>query len=217
MKKLLLLLLTAFCSLCAFAQYPAISKPYTFGIKAGVNVHRYIFVQKRSYNVDSHSAVGYQISGFFDTPIAPLISFQPGFALVQKGGNYTGNNDIPVQHRFVWFQVPVHLVGKIPVRRGNYFLGAGTYGGFALTGKKTISLSNQATKHPINFGYNPTDDSEYDDFGVSFTAGFRTKKGITFQTGYEQGLTDLRPDGFGIDGKRTNRVYSFSVGYSFYR
>ncbi|HEY1023952.1 MAG TPA: outer membrane beta-barrel protein [Sphingobacteriaceae bacterium] len=217
MKKTLLLILAFSSSLCAFGQFPVLSKPYTFGIKAGVNVHRYIFVQKRSYNVDSRSAIGYQISGFFDTPVAPLISFQPGFALVQKGGDYTGNNDIPVQHRFVWFQIPVHLVGKIPVRRGNYFIGAGTYGGFALTGRKTVNLPDQHTRNPISFGYNPTDDSEYDDFGVSFTGGFRTARGITLQLGYEQGLTDLRPDGFGIDGKRTNRVYSFSVGYSFFR
>lgn len=204
-------------SVCAFAQFPAVSKPYTFGIKAGVNVHRYIFVQKRSYNVDSRSSMGYQISGFFDTPIAPLVSVQPGFAFVQKGGDYTGNDNIPVLHRFMWFQVPVHLVGKIPVRRGNYFIGAGTYGGFALTGRKTVFTTQTEAKQPVNFGYNPGDDSEYDDFGVSFTGGFRTKKGITFQAGYEQGLTDLRPDGFGIDGKRTNRVYSFSIGYSFHR
>ena len=216
MKKLLILALTLMAGGGAFAQTTSLS-PIKFGLKAGVNFPQYNFSLDDADDIETNSTTNFHVTGFIDAPLGGVLSVQPGLSLQGKGAKFTSNNsDVEITQNTMWLEVPVNLVGNIPVgAAGSVFLGAGPYAAFGLSGQDKAETNNTSTETDIEFGDETGDDLKGTDFGVNFTAGFRMNSGLMIGGGYGLGLTDLRPTGEGGNGKQTNRVWSVSLGWSF--
>jgi hypothetical protein len=206
MKKLLIVMVGLFVGSAAFAQ----SSNLGFGLKAGVNFPKYnISGSNNSY--ETSAATNFHVTGYLDAPLSSGFSIQPGISLQGKGAKIEIGNLGSYTQSTMWLEVPVNFVAKVPVGNSNFFLGAGPYIGFGLSGKNKYESSWGSVEEDFEFGKDGSLKST--DFGVNFTAGFHINRGLLLHAGYGLGLTDLAPNN-NSDMKMTNRVFSVGLGFA---
>jgi len=200
MKKLLLSAAILFGSLGAFAQ-----GGLGYGLRAGVNIPKY------STGLDeTKSNTGFFLTGYLDAPISPNFSIQPGLSLQNKGTKWKPVGDQREgKESIMTLDIPVNAVLKFPTTSGNFFLGAGPYVGFGLSGKFKGEDSQGKFENDIKFGTGSDKDLKRTDFGVNFLAGYQLSNGFQINAGYGLGLTNLAPN----DGSIKNRVWSVGIGF----
>lgn len=201
MKKLLLSAAILFGSLGAFAQ-----GGLGYGLRAGVNIPKYSLS-----NESTQSNTGFFVTGYLDAPISPYFSIQPGLSLQNKGGKWTKASEI--KESVMSLDIPVNLVAKLPTGdSGNFFIGAGPYVGFGLSGKRKGELGegNVRIERDLNFGSNENDDLKRTDFGINFLAGYQLTNGFQINAGYGLGLTNLAP---ASGDMAKNRIWSIGIGF----
>lgn len=206
MKKLFILLVGLFVGSAAFAQ----SSNLGFGLKAGVNFPKYN-VSGSNNAYETSTATNFHVTGYLDAPLGSAFSIQPGISLQGKGAKIDVGNFGSFTQSTMWMEVPVNLVAKVPLGGSNFFLGAGPYIGFGLSGKNKYESSWGSVEDDFEFGKNGSLKST--DFGLNFTAGFQLNSGLLLHAGYGLGLTDLAPDN-NSDMKLTNRVFSVGLGFA---
>lgn len=201
MKKLFLSAIAVLFGFGAFAQ------ELGYGFKAGVNLPNYNFSNS---DLETESTTNFHVTGYLDAPINQRFSIQPGVSLQGKGAKL--ENDMGSwKQNTMWIEVPVNAVAKFPTMGGgNFFLGAGPYAAFGISGENKIESGDFELSDEFEFGKDGTQKGT--DFGVNFLAGYRLGNGLTLGAGYGLGLADIAPDN-SSDIKQTNRVLSFSVGY----
>lgn len=207
MKKLLLSAAILFGSLGAFAQ-----GGLGYGLRAGVNIPKYSIE-----NGSSESNTGFFVTGYLDAPVSPYFSIQPGLSLQNKGAKWSvgnGNNAGEIKQSIMSLDIPVNLVAKLPTGgSGNFFIGAGPYVGFGLSGKNKASGNvgdvGGKTEWDVKFGSGDSDELKRTDFGVNFLAGYQLTNGFQINAGYGLGLTNLAPN----SGSIKNRVWSIGIGF----
>lgn len=211
MKKLLIIAVASLVSSAAFAQ-----SGMTYGLKAGVSLPKYSFGADDADNGETNTTVNFHVTGFLDAPIGGMFSLQPGISLQGKGGEFFDSGSTEVKQNTMWVEVPVNLVGKTPLSGGtSLFFGAGPYAALAIGGQNKATTGSSSTESDLDFGNDAGDDLKGTDFGLNFLGGIEMNSGFSVGAGYGLGLTDLRPNGSGGNGKQTNRVWSFSVGVHF--
>src|SRR5690606_5153196 len=132
MKKLILGVLALGVSVGAFAQ----GQPMGFGIKAGVNFPKYHWSGSGG-EYETSPSTNFHVTAFLDAPISTnWFSIQPGVSLQGKGAELSSTSMGTLTQNTMWIEVPVNFVAKFPVQQaGNFFLGAGPYVGFGISGK----------------------------------------------------------------------------------
>ncbi|RZK66505.1 MAG: PorT family protein [Pedobacter sp.] len=229
MKKILLTgTALLFSASTIFAQSTMSGSDARIGIKGGVNLStvKYSgFDGASSLNDATKQNVGYNFTVFGDFGVGNNFFIQPGISLQNKGTKFegtfagiTGEQTINVMA----IEVPVNAVLRIPTgQSGAFQLSAGPYAAFNVDGKrktKITSGTNQGTtEENLKFGNDADDDGTSMDFGANFGVGYRMNSGFMLGANYGMGLSNLVPKDArdGNDSKATNRVWGFSVGYSF--
>lgn len=203
MKKLILSAAAVLLTLGAFAQ-----TPLGYGVKAGVNLPNYHY----SNDVNTKSATNFHITGYLDAPVSSNFYIQPGVSLQGKGAKFYDNGDLSVTQNTMWIEVPVNAVAKFYTGdAGNFYIGAGPYAAFGISGKNKWESRSGITETKFEFGKDKSQKGF--DAGVNFLAGYQLSSGLTLGAGYGLGLTDIAPDNSG-SLKQNNRVLSFSVGFA---
>lgn len=201
MKKLFLSAIAVLFGFGAFAQ------DLGYGFKAGVNLPNYHFSNS---DFETSSTTNFHVGGYLDAPINHMFSIQPGVSLQGKGAKIESDLGTLKQNT-MWIEVPVNAVAKFPTMGGgNFFLGAGPYAAFGISGENKYEGDWGEISSDFEFGKDGTQKGV--DFGVNLLAGYRIASGITIGAGYGLGLADLAPDN-NTDVKQSNRVLSFSIGY----
>jgi len=214
MKKLVLAIVAVGISAGAFAQ----GQPMGFGIKAGVNFPKYNFSNGNS-TIETETSTNFHITGYLDAPLSNYLYVQPGISLQGKGTKLTdeewGDNNVRVTENTMWLEVPVNLVAKLPTGgAGNFFVGAGPYVGFGLSGnyKTEGNVGDVDFSRYDDFEFGDDGDLKGFDFGLNFLAGYQLANGLFVHGGYGLGLTNLDPaEG---DTKQTNRVWTVGLGFA---
>lgn len=209
MKKLLFLFVGLFMGTAAMAQ-----SGLGFGLKAGVNFPKYNFSGSNS-NYETNSSTNFHVTGFLDAPLGRNFSVQPGISLQGKGAELVNSSFGTVTQNTMWLEVPVNLVAKVPMGySGNFFLGAGPYVGFGLSGKNKYDSDWGSTETEFEFGKDG--DLKSTDFGVNFIAGFHLRQGLMIHAGYGLGLTDIRASNneYFPEDRLTNRVWTVGLGFA---
>ncbi|QIH36089.1 porin family protein [Sphingobacterium sp. DR205] len=200
MKKLLLSAAILFGSLGAFAQ-----GGLGYGLRAGVNIPKY----STSFG-DTKSNTGFFVTGYLDAPVSPYFSVQPGLSLQNKGAKWLETSNGDVKESVMSLDIPVNLVAKLPTGgSGNFFIGAGPYVGFGLSGKQKATGGDVKFEEDIEFGSGEGKHLKRTDFGVNFLAGYQLTNGFQINAGYGLGLTNLAPN----SGSIKNRVWSVGIGF----
>ena len=217
MKKLFLAAGALLISGATFSQTLSSATSTTkYGLKAGVNLPTYR-ITSGSTSYDTQSAVNFHLTGFADVPVGGNFSFQPGLSLQGKGTKSTYKligQEYKRTENTLAIEVPLNLLGKIPVGAGKLYLGAGPYIAGTVAGTIKKQIDNKSETTDMKFGNDNTDDQKVLDYGANFLGGYQFDTGLLIGGGYGFGLANLRPNG-DSNNKINNRVWSFSLGYMF--
>lgn len=187
-----------------------------FGISAGATRSTYVLDNIRS-GVSREAANTYngQLGGWAMFSPNAYIGLQTGVSITGLGARLQksefGSYEV-LQHTY-WLQVPLSLVGKLPLRdSSNFFLKVGIYGGLGLLGKNYIpdSYAGSAT-HSFSFGSDGT--QRRTDYGALLSLGYRLLNGYSLEIGYQYGKADLAPSQAAYEQR--NRAYTLTLGYQF--
>ena len=221
MKKIALLAVAFLAGTAAFAQTTTATTASAtkWGLKAGVNLPRYSYHVDNGANPETSTITNFHITGYADIPFSTNFSFQPGLSLQGKGGKFSDNGTVEVKQSTMWLEVPLNLVAKVPLTSNgtNFFVGAGPYAAYGIAGenKTEVKSTGDETTSDVKFGDKEGKDLKSLDLGFNFIGGLQLNNGFNIGAGYGLGINDLRPKNTTNDYKQTNRVWSFSVGYSF--
>ena len=193
MKKLLLIVLALSFALSISAQ------GVRFGVKAGGNLSN-ITLKDDGTKVDGLKArFGFHFGGVMEYSFSPEFALQPELLLMFNGADVEEGN-VKVAMKFTQIQVPINLKYTVGTEAMKFFVTAGPYLGYSLSGK---------------FGDDDIfgDNSNYKrlDFGIGAGIGIEVSK-ITFGANYQYGIANLTKA-----NKMTSKMgtFLFSVGYFF--
>lgn len=201
-----------------------------FGVKAGVNLSKMYFNDKfsdqESLNDMQENNIGFNVTGYGDFGVGNNFFIQPGITLQNKGMKVSGTDDVTgisgeATLNTMHVGVPVNAVFRIPTgSAGAVQLSAGPYLDFAIAGKTKGEVSGASVsgsgERDVNFGSKTDDDMSSMDFGANLGASYRMNNGFSVGAQYGLGLMNQIPkENRSGDQKTTNRVWSFTLGYSF--
>ncbi|WP_443944468.1 porin family protein [Pedobacter sp. AW1-32] len=230
MKKLLFGVSALLLTTGAFAQNTMSGSSTRFGLKAGVNLSSYS--GSGFYDQDYKSNVGFNVTAFGDFGVGNNFFIQPGVSLQNKGAKLESVTTVgsttttgTMKQNVMAIEVPVNAVLRIPTGdAGAVQISAGPYIGFNISGKNKYegtfttpgTTATSTGEEDLNFGSSNTDDLSSTDFGANFGLAYRTNSGFLVGANYGLGLSNLAPkDSRGSNDKLKNRIWGFSVGYSF--
>ncbi|MBC7913982.1 MAG: PorT family protein [Pyrinomonadaceae bacterium] len=203
MKKFLLLSLFILSTSALLAQK-------RLGVKLGYHISSMQF-NLEDPNESSSSLSSFHASAFLDFPLKKGFYFQPGVSLLQKGA-VLKNAGAPVELNPVYIEIPLNLLKKFDMGKGNVLIGAGPYGaiGFAGSVIKSTNPDGLSPGHPIVYG---TDAAKNDikrfDYGFNMLGGYEFDRNISLVIGYGLGMANIWPPS---SGSLKNRVVTFSIG-----
>ncbi len=199
--------------------------PFTFGIKAGVNMSNATIDNK---DADPKLKIGYQVGATVDYTLTQEWLIQSGLSFTAKGskiddfdaGRTIGGDGRGTTHTFneLYIQMPLYAAYKVNVSENfGIVIGAGPYMAYGIGGKTKKKL------HKAVFGDGSTE-REFDTFGNAKDAIEQLKRfdlglglnvsaefgKIVVGLGYEHGLLNVAA----YDGmKYRNRNATLTLGY----
>lgn len=221
MKKIYLLL-GAMISIASAATAQT-----SFGISAGVVNSNWKGEALQSLNsivdltngyISTKSKTGFTAGGYATIPVGEKLYVEPGISYTQKGYTMQGNLKIDVLEFLnanASANVESHYIDVPLVLKAEVAKGLSIYAGPQVSFLAKSNLHVRAGLLGISL-YNDkldiTDQFKRVDMGLSGGIGYQFANGINFKAGYDHGLGMLdKNDSF----KAYNRVFKFSVGYTF--
>jgi len=204
MKKLVLFFALAVAGQLVSAQ------EVKYGIKAGVNFANQIY-KEEDISFTPSTVTSFHIHGLVDYGVSSFFSIQPGFGISGKGFKI-GEDGASVKADLMYVEVPVNFLAKFPMSSvGKFFVGAGPYAAFGISGKTKVEGSGVSMSSDKLFD---EEEGAYKrgDFGVNVLAGIEFTKGFTLNANYGLGLSNISRDN---EGTAKNKVVSVSVGFLF--
>lgn len=220
MKKILLL--AAFAFLTSFGYSQTIS----YGIDAGLNITKIPFEENAalaslsafSIPVSNGYVSGFHVGVLMDIKFKSF-SIQPGALFTTKGGYLSTEEKSPettssfiLKSKMIlnYIEVPVNVLYRIPVGKGNIFFGGGPYIGFGLSGRGEIEPNPavQISGEPLKYDFGGNN-LKSPDLGINALIGYQLNSGPTISAGYGHGFVNTLA--IGTNGK--NQGFSFSLAY----
>lgn len=211
MKKILLVLVCAICTLTASAQYASDAsgsffsteksdQPVTFGIRGGVNFAK-ISQSSDGYSLSTKNYTGFNVGVSVDIPMMQSLYLQSGLYYTVKGAKIEEMDCNPS-----YLEIPV-----LASYRYNFTdavqlqINVGPYFAYGIGGKWKDAEDD-------------TEGDFFDDSTKKFDAGLAFGGGITFShiyvgLNYDLGLMNIMKDSG--DASAKNRSLSINVGYNF--
>lgn len=177
----------------------------TFGIKAGLNLASQ-FIRIDNQSAKTKIAPTFHVSAYYDARISPGFSIQPGISLEGKGGRSEIDGQ-KLTDRFLYLQVPVNFLGRVPVGTGDFFFGGGPYAAYGVDARVT---SGREAIH-LQWGDGMEQLNPWD-AGLTAVFGYRHIKGFVFSISSSAGFINISNSN---EAKYLNRVSSIGVAYEF--
>lgn len=236
MKKNLLTICLIIATITAFGQSSQEST-VAFGIKGGVNFASLLQTEQGSASsISSGSLTSFHAGIFADFKLGDSFSVQPSLLYTEKGATDKENvssvgfsESSNVKLTINYLQLPIYALYHKHVGNNDFFIGAGPFIAYGLSGKEKGSATEtseepvppneqmtvtrtSAIDDKVNFGDSDTSDVKRVDYGVSAMIGFKFNNGFLISAYYDLGLANIAPTS---DADIKTRVFGVSVGYSF--
>jgi hypothetical protein len=175
----------------------------TFGIKGGLNFANMTYSGEGT-SASAKSIIGIHVGPVADIKLLENLSFNAGLIFSIKGTKTEGSSGVTSTLNYL--VVPLNIAYKFPISESaKFFLQAGPYVGYALSGKAKYSDVTENVKFGEKGGM------KRGDFGLGFGAGLEFGV-IVASLNYELGLSNLIDDS---NYKSKNKVLQISVAYMF--
>jgi len=199
MKRIFLSIALLF-SIGAYAQAQS-----GFGIRGGLNLAQE-FSRTDDMTAITKIAPHYHLTAYYDAQIKPTFSIQSGLSLERKGGAYEEDGR-KYTDKFLYLQLPVNFLGRIPTRKGDFFIGGGFYLAYGISAK----LSSGGVSVDLEMGEQENQIKPFD-AGLGTLAGFRLNNGLVFHLASAAGFVNMSNQS---QSKFFNRTSSIGIGYEF--
>ena len=204
------------CFCLLFLMNVAFSQDWKYGVALGVTNANYLLDNVKSgVSRSTSSTFNGHVSGWVTLSPSRYFGVETGASVMGLGATLKTSEfgKREVQQHTYWLQVPVNVVGKLPLAdSSSFFLKAGGYVGFGLFGKNYVPSSySGSAKQEFLFGSGGTQKGL--DLGWTLNLGYKLKSGYLINLGYQRGLKDLAPDNASYEQR--NRAYTIGVGYEF--
>ena len=165
---------------------------------------------------ETKNLTGFHAGAYFEIPVGQRFTIEPGLFYSQKGMKVSQtileesflNLKGEISSKLHYIELPV--LAKVYLTEGLHL-----YGGPQVA---YLASSNVRAEAGI-FGFSVGEDFQIDsgfrklDFGLTGGLGYKFVNGVNISAGYEHGLSSLDEGTSHIDA--FNRVYKFSLGYTF--
>jgi len=228
MKKCILLM-----SMALIGAGNSFAQRIKVGPEIGVNWSKFNADDPTVDDDDFRMRAGLKVGGIVDIGFDRMFSFQPGLYFNQKGardkfsvpvpgGREYSNNKIRVNY----LEIPLNFQLKFGrPYRGQFFIGAGPYFAFAISGdvdiKRTVRYDNGTSvvladdDYDLEIGNNERDDDiKGSDAGINLNLGFMAPRGFFIRGNSGIGLANVLPGG-NNDYSWRNFSLSLTAGFLF--
>ena len=227
LKQSVMMLTASFLYIASYAQKT------TVFVKGGANIAN-ITITDNGLNDDAHAITRFHAGFMADHALSKYFSIQPGLLYTGKGTMIQQGQPSDALYwksttTLNYIELPVNLIGKIPLTNQNYtfFMGAGPYVAIGVSGKNKLKARqfdmDVEEKNAVRFqtkirieNVNPAGPGFYVlnpfDFGFNGTAGFKLKN-LLLSVNYGYGLSSMKY--ISIPGIATGKhhILSFSAGF----
>lgn len=209
MKKIIFTLTGLFFSGVVFAQT-------TFGVKAGPDFSS-LSTKTSGTRVTSKGLIGLQAGVYASLPVAEALVLQPSLFYSGKGGKYNLGDGFMQTQRLDYLSLPLALLYKaeMPNGAGSWFLGAGPYAAYGLSGRIADDAPGTGKINPFK-DYGSGAVLKRFDAGADVQAGYEMAGGFNIGLSADLGLMNIAANG---SNQRSTRNTSFAimVGYAWGR
>lgn len=171
------------------------SKKFTYGIKMGVAFANLRGNEEyRIASITNQTKIGLLAGVYGSVLLGQHAVFQPALLYVRKGARVM-NTYAPVSYQYNYFELPLNVLYKLPLKNGKYYLG----GGLA----PAIKTAGYDIYRDLNKRF---------DLGINLLAAYKVPIGFSINLNYTYGL--LNVSGFST-AEIKNRYVGLTAGYEF--
>lgn len=215
MKKILLVLVCALCTLTASAQYAVDGgsffsterpdQPITIGIRGGVNMAK-VTASSYGYSFSAKNNTAFNVGVCVDFPMMESLYLQSGLYYTVKGYKLEDDGETEKASP-AYLEIPILASYRYNFSSSTQLqVNFGPYLAYGIGGKTKWEYDGESEKEDF-----------FDDDFKRFDAGLAFGAGIVFShifvgVNYDLGLTNMLKGG---DGSLKNRCLSINVGYNF--
>ncbi len=199
--------------LLATLTISAYSQKINWGLKFGGGIANQNFNNQDI--ISSNSTITLNFGGFVNYNLPRQWALQSGLGISNKGSEIV-EDGITTTPKITYLDLPLNIVKKFSFPGlGMYYLGAGGYAAYAISGKYKFETPNSVSSEKLEFGNNS--DVQSTDYGLNFTTGLELNNHLLFDIRYELGLKDVstQPEKDTGTNYIRNRLLTISLGYMF--
>lgn len=129
-------------------------------------------------------------------PMGKLLSLRPEIIYIRKGSKIDGTNNSASWINKIsinYVEIPFNVVFNAPTRTGKFYIGAGPYLAYGLSGKLIYGQTGQKVKLGVGSSNPATIQVNRWDYGVTSLAGYELKNGFFLNAHYSLGLNNVFP------------------------
>lgn len=176
----------------------------SFGIRAGASLSG-VTMKQEGDKLQSKALVGGLAGLYANLPLASSFYLQPSLQYEMKGGKFKATD---MKTKLGYLTLPVDFLYHPGTENTGWFVGAGPYAGYGLSGKTTGGTEAKTNLFTGDDGLKRFDAGAHLQVGYAFDGGLN----IALQTEY--GLLNLQKKG-NKDNTFHNRSYGITLGYTF--
>jgi hypothetical protein len=192
---------------CLTFAVTSVQAQVKFGAKVGLNLST-MTLKNSGIAMDPKALVGFHVGVISEIPLTENFVLQPALLYSSKGSKYSFvGEEVSISPGFI--ELPVNAAYKFDIGNMKFFLNAGPYFAYGISGK----IKSGGSSESIKFGSDDNADMKPFDVGVNFGAGLEITN-FFISLNYELGLTNLVP-GSSDGSEAKSRVFGISVGYFF--
>lgn len=209
MKKLaFIIVILCFTGICAHAQRKI---EYSFDIGGGLAIQGV-----NNPNILSNSAIRtFNADAFVDLPVLKQYYVRAGLTFAQKGTMIT-EDALTTTNKITYYEIPVQFVRKFNAPSLGKIIG-GLGGYFAMGDRGTLTYETPNSQNSDYVAFGPENDFLKYDAGITITTGLQLDNHLTFNLGYDLGLSNIASQTLKDTGTKSiyNREFSISLGVIF--
>ena len=200
-QKISLFLAFSIMATISFAQI-------NIGLKAGFNLAN---INASDSEFDHKFLPTFQVGAILDIDFSDNLGVQTGISFMGKGSKIDEQilgSDFVATSRLFYVQVPVNLMYK----NNNFFIGAGPYIGYGISGKYKAEYIGIEDNEDYEFGNTVEDDVAPIDYGIGVQVGVMFGS-VRVGAGYDLGLANVIPKDIRADDEyiRNNVINVFAA------